>query len=169
MTEDILRFYPLNTKNFSTGLFKKSINNRALSDRPKKSIYGVSYTRYAEAFEMKIFEDISLFELFHKNCDDFAMTFYKKHPDWEIYELRRDTFYNSLVHVFAIKKLKDGRILFADARGITDNVIEFFDDFTFSKSVYIKKTDIERDIPLEGICNEGYKIIFKEEDFKNLD
>lgn len=41
---------------------------------------------------------------------------------------------NRLIHAFAIKKTEDGRFLFADARGYTDNVLDFFTDFRFSKS-----------------------------------
>lgn len=160
MVEDILKFYPLNTKNFSTGLFATPLKNRPWSDRPKKSLHGISYTQFEDAFEIKVTESLNLFDLFHGFCDDFAMYFKKLNPDWEIYALKRDSF-NPLIHMYAIKHLEDGRILFADARGVTDNVLDFFRDFRFAKSAFVEKVELVNDIPLENACKVGYEKIYK--------
>lgn len=47
--------------------------------------------------------------------------------------MKRNTYWSSIVHAFAVKELEDGRILFADARGYTDSALQFFADFRFSK------------------------------------
>lgn len=163
MTKDILTYFPLNSKNEVLGLFEKPLNQRYWSNRPKKSINGVSYTQFPDAYEIVLSNKNTLFEMFHKNCWNFMTYFKSQNPEWIAYELRRETFYSTLIHAFCCKKLEDGRILFADARGITDNCLDFFEDFNFSKdSMVLKEVNIlEPHNPLEDDCKKAYEYIYK--------
>ena len=163
MTKDILQFFPLNSNGEVKGLFETPLSQRPWSDQVKKSIHGVSYTKFYDANDVKLSEKNTLLDMFHGWCKDFMFYFYKKNPDWTPCLLRRDGFYQSLVHAFCFKILEDGRILFADARGITDNCLDFFDDFKFSKNnmqlIYPK--DI-KDVVINNYddCVRAYKHIF---------
>lgn len=159
MVKDIEKYYKRNTKGFSLGLFKTPLKERKWSDKPNKSIHGVSYTQFEESFDMKV-EDKCLFDFFHGYCDDFALYFYKEHPDFKIMELRRNSGWNSLVHVFAVKEIEDGYYLFADARGITDDCYEFFSDFKFSKFSYLEETDTNRYVKDKKHCEMAYDLIY---------
>lgn len=168
MVEDILKFYSLNSEGFSFGLFSTPLGARSWSDKPMKSLHGVSYTQFDDAFSTKVSENLSLFDLFHGYCKDFAAYFAEKNPDWEIHSLTRDTFHQSLVHMYAVKKLSDGRLLFADARGVTDNVIDFFRDFRFGKDLILKVEDrkellsmLDKGTEIEIACKAGYENIFR--------
>lgn len=168
MTEDILKFFPLNTNNECGGLFKTSIKDRTWSDKPNKNMHGVSYTKFPEAFDITYGPAgcTQLFTMFHKNCYQYACLFLENNPDWTIYELQRDGFYHSTVHCFAVKRLPDGRNVFADARGYTDNPLEFFDDFKFSKTAHLlnitNDARYEKYIPIKNIMQIAYENIFKD-------
>lgn len=159
MVKDIEKYYPRNTKGFSLGLFEKPLRERQWSNKPNKSIHGVSYTQFEEAFDVKV-GDICLFDYFHGYCDDFALYFKQQHPDFEIMEIRRNSGWNSLVHVFAVKEIEDGYYLFADARGITDDCFEFFSDFKFSKFLNLEKTDTNRYVKDKKHCKMAYGSIY---------
>lgn len=133
MTEDILLYFPLNTKNVRYGLFKKPLSGRKYTGGISNRLYGVNGTYYADALKISIGEDYTLLDMFHGYCLPYAKYFTEKNPDWEIMELQKYHTYKRINHVFAVKHLKDGRTLFADARGITDDVLEFFEDFVMSK------------------------------------
>ena len=164
MTKDILQFFPLNSKGEVKGLFKTPLSERPWSDKVKKSVHGVSYTKFYDANEIKLSDENTLLDMFHGWCKDFMVYFSKKNPDWSPCLLRRDGFYQSLVHAFCYKKLEDGRILFADARGITDNCLDFFDDFRFSKNnmQLIAVEDIEKQVINHyDDCKKAYEYVFK--------
>ena len=120
-----------------TGQFQTKWKDRPWDESPKKSVHGVSRTKYGDAMQIRLCDNLTLFEMFHKWCDPFAAYICKRNPDWKMVSLRRDTFYNSLIHAFAVKERENGT-LYADARGITDDPEEFFLDFngTDMKVVY---------------------------------
>ena len=159
MVKDIEKYYKRNTKGFSLGLFETPLKERKWNNKPNKSIYGVSYTQFEEAFDIKV-GNRCLFDYFHGDCDNFALYFYKEHPDFKIMELRRDSGWNSLVHVFAVKEIEDGYYLFADARGITDDCYEFFSDFKFSKFSYLEETNTNRYVENKRDCKIAYDLIY---------
>lgn len=159
MVKDIEKYYPRNTKGFSLGLFEKPLRERQWNNKPNKSLHGVSYTQFEEAFDIEV-GDRCLFDYFHGYCDDFALYFKQQHPNFEIMELRRNSGWNSLVHVFAVKEIEDGYYLFADARGITDDCYEFFSDFKFSKFSYLEKTDTNRYLKDQEYCKMAYDSIY---------
>ena len=111
-----------------TGQFQTKWKDRPWDESPKKSVHGVSRTQYGDAMQIRLCDNLTLFEMFHKWCDPFAAYICKRNPDWKMVSLRRDTFYNSLIHAFAVKERESGT-LYADARGITDDPEEFFLDF----------------------------------------
>lgn len=98
MTQDILQHFPLNSIGECGGLFTTPLSNRPWSSRPNKSIHGVSYTQFADAFEIAN-ESTTLFDMFHGKCADYLDYFCKENPDWEPYVLMRDG-WNSLIHAF---------------------------------------------------------------------
>ena len=163
MTKDILAFFDLNTIGYTTGLFRIPLSKRSWSNNIKKSKNGVSYTQFIDAKEIKISNEITLLDMFHGKCDIYTSYYIEKNPDWTPMELLRVDAWNKINHVFAVKKLADGRILFADARGITDNFLDFFEDFKFSKkNMAIKKvdrltelTDIDR-----VISKKAYELVY---------
>ncbi len=136
----ILKTYPQPEKpHIYTGLFTKRLSCRNWSDKPNKCKHGVSYTQYDDAMDVQ-FGKVTLFDLFHGRCWDYAKHFKEHHTGWEIVSLMRGNWADTIVHTFCIKN-GDESILFADARGITDDPTEFFSDFVFGKDAYLKDED----------------------------
>lgn len=133
MTKDILLYFPLKTKNVRYGLFKTPVSDRQYTGGLKRKLYGVNGTYYNDALDIGIGDNYTLLDMFHGWCVPYAKYFTERNPDWSIMELEKYHSYKRVNHAFAVKYLRDGRILYADARGITDNVLEFFEDFTMSK------------------------------------
>ena len=130
---DILSFFPENSKNECTGLFKIPLKERS-PYHLNKCVHGVSYTQYGDAAScLNPYNGESLLDQFHGKCDRYLAFFMLKNPDWIPLIMKRNTYWSSIVHAFAVKELEDGRILFADARGYTDSALQFFADFRFSK------------------------------------
>lgn len=171
MLEDILAFYPNNSKNVATGLFKTPVASRIYCNPDNymsKSTTGYTSTFYSDAYSIKINDNLTLLDIFHGCCYDFALYFVSKHPDWKVMELTRpDSFFNKCNHVFAIKETDDGRTLFADARGITDNPLEFFHDYKYSKHNMdispIDTTNLTLSDNSIDVCQKAYDIIYKDE------
>ena len=138
--ERLLSIYPKpESPHIYTGLFAKPLSEREWSDRPNKYYDGVSYTRFADAYDVDLGMGLSLFTMFHGYCSYFADYFWYRNPDWTEVSMMRDSMLNPYIHTYCIKEV-NGRTLFADARGITDDPETFFDDFTWGKDMYIKKT-----------------------------
>jgi len=121
-----------------TGLFAKPLSEREWSDRPNKYKEGVSYTQFADAYDIDLGLGLSLFNMIHGNCSYFADYFWYRNPDWKEMIMMRGTFWDTIIHVYCVKET-DGKTLFADARGITDDPVTFFSDFTCSESMYVRE------------------------------
>ena len=156
MLKDIYKFYdkPKNPTIY-TGLFQKRSTERTWSDRPNKTKGGVSYTLYAETMDIPC-GDTPLFRFFHGLCWTYAKFFQMKNPSWKIVSMIRDTFWQTNVHTYCIKRT-NGKLLFADARGITDDPEEFFKDFRFSKNVHIEE---ETEIPDKNQFTKDYQVAY---------
>ena len=116
--------------------------------------------------------DLTMFDYLHRYCVYFANYFQSLNPEWTRVIMRRGTFYDTLIHSFCIKKV-EGKTLFADARGITDDPETFFSDFACSASMHVNEyaealpitgeyenPDEDKKI-IEG-CKEVYNYIFSE-------
>lgn len=158
--EHFLKMYPCpEDPCIYTGLFK-NWERRQWSDRPNKCRHGVSYTQYADAMDImfydssrpgkfkKVLEEpgvvsvigqteyVSLFEMFHGDCWYYARFFHEKNPSWQVETILKGNSWDSVLHSFCTKVV-NGRKLFADARGITDDTKLFFSDFRCSQNAYI--------------------------------
>ncbi len=171
--EHFLKMYPCpEDTQIYTGLFKDR-GNTPWSDRPKKNINGVSYTQYADAMDISFYdrgqsENISLFELFHGRCWYYAQYFHCQNPGWQLETIYRGNGWENIIHTFC-SKIVNGRMLLADARGITDDTSLFFRDFTCSKNAYVsnnQKADIltkkDKESPkwTPEAFSKAYKYIF---------
>lgn len=170
--ENVLCHFPKEEKpEIYTGLFEKRVADRALSNKPNKSLHGVSATRYAEALDVKVGvdkagDDVALFDMFHGYCDGFAYYLAKKHPEWSIVTVRRDGFWKRLVHAFCVF-WQDGHLCYADARGITDDPVEFFMDYSCGKEINVDVLELSqadeyfRTRPeMILVCQDAYQIVY---------
>ena len=130
--EHFLKFFQMPEKpSVYTGLFQ-NYQERTWSDKPNKAKHGVSYTKYADAMDIRC-GNMSLFGMFHGKCWYYAQFFKLQNPDWEIVNLMRaEGSWNENIHTFCTKE-QDGIRLFADARGVTDDPLVFIEDFNFGK------------------------------------
>ena len=160
--EHILSVYPRPKKPcIYTGLFSKRLSKRPWSNEPNKCSHGVSYTQYEDAMKIS-FGSMSLFDYFHGSCWYYAKYFQHKNPEWKTISLLRGNWRDSIVHTFCIKQLGD-KTLFADARGITDDPVEFFSDFSFSKNSHIVEDTDEMELSWFGKdYKKAYDFIFKD-------
>ncbi len=145
-----------------TGLFTTRTISRAWNDKPNKSINGVSYTLYGDAYRISCGPDASLFDFIHGRCAEFAYYFHEQNPDWKIVDMRRGNFWDSLIHSYCIKEI-GGITYFADARGITDDPEEFFADFACSKDMHVEDYIPEEDEAVEEEVKKAYELIFGDE------
>lgn len=97
-----------------------------------------------------------LFDFFHGYCWYYAKYFQTKNPEWKTISLIRNTFWKTNIHTFCTKQEKN-KTLFADARGITDDPTEFFQDYTFSKNIYIQEDNTKMD---PGWYTKDYQIAY---------
>ena len=170
MIDDILQWFPFRGHKIQYGLFSTPIAKRELKCGLSRKTYGVDRTYYAEANDILLNDTTTLLDMFHGLCVPFTVYFTNRHPDFTPTVLERPcSFYNTTNHAFALKHLPNGICLFADARGITDDPIEFFSDYTFSKNnMAIKQLKIAPDEYEDGhlfkpdqICKTAYNIIFE--------
>lgn len=133
MVNDILNYYDLKTNNYRKGLFETYSPNQPWSDEVKKSQHGVSYTQFIATKNIHITDTITLLDMFHGLCYTYLSYFITMNPDWTPVELRRTNFWTTLIHAYATKEI-NGVTYFADARGISDNCLDFFNDYRFSKN-----------------------------------
>lgn len=174
MITDILTYYPSNGQTVSLGLFQTPLADRPWTYHLAKSKYGVIKSQFTDAMTISLSEDLSLFDLFHGYCGAFAEFFYKEHPSWTIKELIRENDWNTCNHIFLTKEMPDGKILFADARGITDDPLIFFNDYSFSKNnmdiitMNSMTPDNKLDKKLMQACKTAHDIIFHNTDNMDL-
>lgn len=155
MVEDILKFYPLKSRGYKKGLFATHKNEWV-------NIGGLNRTQFIEAKEIKIDKDITLLDMFHGYCVLFMSYFITKQPSWNVMLLERPDSFQKIVHCFATKTI-NGVTYFADARGITDNCLEFFSDFRFCKdNMNIKEFKKLPELSYEQMLwmKKSYDIIF---------
>lgn len=135
-------------------------------------------TRYKKCVDIQLQGDISLFSLFHGYCYDYNHFFCSRNTDWIPYYATVKRKYTNvgpticLIHSFAVKKEKDGTVLFGDARGYTDSAEDFFDDFIITGETKIKQGYFREKMPyvrnqvFEGpgikIIEKAYKMIWNE-------
>ena len=140
---------------YKTGLFK-AIPFDKRDDLVEPSLeerYGITHTRYSDAMEILLDNGITLFDMFHGKCELFLSYFLLVNPKWSGMILKKGS---RRIHAFAMKS--DGKkILFADARGITDNIDEFLDDFE-TKNTHIESFDISTDLVMQekALCEKAY-------------
>ena len=162
MTKDILQYYNLISHNYNKGLFEKHVADRTWSNEVKKSKNGVSYTQFIDAKDMMITNDLSLLDMFHGLCHTYMAYFITMNPDWKPMQMRRLNFWNTLIHAYAVKTIGD-ITYFADARGVTDNCLDFFNDYRFAKNNMI--IEPVRDLPEltyedSRVLKKAYDIIY---------
>lgn len=144
-------------------------NNEPVYEGCNFPLTGTWGTDYAYTKTMQL-QEKTMFQMFHGICYDYLKFFINKNPDWKPLFLVRESNYGGvqLIHAFAYKKDND-KILFADARGITDDAVLFFSDFCFSDSAKILDNsswysegffDELEDIRFVEDCNLAYSEIY---------
>lgn len=159
MTKDILGIYPMHETTFTLGLFK-SIPFEDRTITYFESHKG-AHTRFSEALDVMLDDKWSLYDMFHGLCLLYASYFISENPEWTPMVLKNKST-GRLTHVFLTKEL-NGATLFADARGITDNPLEFFDDYKFSKkTLYVERTDKLPELDFDDMLKykKAYDIIY---------
>lgn len=126
--------------------FFENYGERVWSNRPNRTVHGVSYTKFADLMDLEI-HGTDPFCMFHGRCYQFAHYFAGETPGWTVTLIERGTFWNTLVHAFCTKEI-DGKTYFADARGITDDPSVFFEDYECGKSAY-PVTEKRKDLNLQ--------------------
>ncbi len=140
--KDVLRMFPMPKKpSVYTGFFQRRYEERDVQ-KENKCKCGVSYTRYGEMKNI-LCGNISLFSMLHGYCAYYADYFSYQQDGWEVKEIRRGE-YGRINHAFCTKQI-GGKTLFADIRGITDNPLEFFADFSIGRDNYcVSERDEDR-------------------------
>lgn len=162
MVQDILNYFELKTTGYTHGLFNTKLTDRPWSNDINKTTSGVSYTQFIDAKKHKLTNTISLLDVFHGLCAFYMSYFITMNPDWIPMKIYRPECINSLIHSFAIKEI-NGITYFADARGITDNCIDFFSDYRFSKkTMQLTKIDNLPELDYDDmlIMKKAYDIIY---------
>ena len=126
--------------------FFENYGKRVWSDRPNKTVHGVSYTKFGDVMDLEI-PGTDPFYMFHGRCYQFAHYFAGETTGWTVTIIERGNFWNTIVHAFCTKEI-NGKTYFADARGITDDPSVFFEDYDCSRNAYLvtekqKDTDME--------------------------
>ncbi len=168
MIKDILPYFPFCGNNVAYGLFERPINQRTKMMGLSKK-YGVNATYYPDAKDIKLSDEITLLDMFHGYCTIYAKFFNDKHPEFETMMLERtNSFWNITNHVFCVKHLDNGICIFADARGLSDNPLEFFADYSFCKNnmnIYPLNIEFQDVLKIDlidlEICNIAYRKIYK--------
>ena len=161
MKKDILKYFDLITNDFSYGLFEKK-----LKDRTWNEINNIQFdpkTQFIDAKSYTVYDNITLLDMFHGLCAFYMSYFITKNPDWTPMELYHFETRKQIIHIFAIKQINNVTY-FADARGITDNCIEFFSDYNFSKNkMHIHKITHLPELDYDDmiLMKKAYDMIYK--------
>ena len=92
---------------------------------------GSSYSELAD----KKSGDRSLLEFLYNDSLEYAAEYVRKNPEWKIGLLMKDeglVLGARVTHAYAYKRAENGHYTFADVRGETDNIGEFFAEFSMS-------------------------------------
>lgn len=137
MIKDIFELFPEQVKTIGTGLFsEKRSEFTKISEgvrKYRKTRRTEKYTRYGDLAKYTVNPSCNLLDMLFGGCDDFAHVFVENNPQWRIGAAIREANYVSLIHVYAYR-MENGRYLFADVRGISDDPGEFFSEFSLSKN-----------------------------------
>ena len=140
------------------GLFSKKVADHNPLCELSELHQGCSQTYYPEMMDESIGYGISLFDMLQGFCWYFAKFFQHKHPEWDVMSAIDNE--GNVVHAF-LKKVENGTILFADARGITDDPDEFFSEFDMTNVSYIEKDTDEMPLSWFNASYENaYQLVF---------
>ena len=182
MIEDLKPLFPENAHREPTiytdwfakppvfGKVTECIQNRAEAGKQ------TGYTAFAEMASCPVGEDYNQFDFLHGQCFSFAWEFIRRNPGWNFGVFLRNTFFAPTVHAYAYR-IEDGRHVFADARGVTDDYRKFFEEFSPSgqTAIFVDAEHpcgyiVKKKLDLSGLLEEQIEPLLANKDiFPRLD